>query len=109
MRAFELAGIDDERQLENAIRFRAHEALSIPVDDAVLDYHVVSETVDETGDVVRRIVLAAAYRESIDRYVAACKAAGIELVGDRPRGVRAAARRRASARGGRRGRPPSSR
>ena len=26
----------------NAIRFRAHEALSIPIDEAVLDYHVVS-------------------------------------------------------------------
>ena len=49
VRSFELAGIDDERQLENAIRFRAHEALSIPVDEAVLDYHVVSETLDDSG------------------------------------------------------------
>ena len=49
VRTFELAGIDDERQLANAMRFRAHEALSIPVDEAVLDYRVVSESVDETG------------------------------------------------------------
>ena len=33
------------------------------------------------GSVSRRVLLAAAYRESIDRYVAACRAAGIELVG----------------------------
>lgn len=79
VRAFELDGIEDERQLENAIRFRAHEAIAIPVDDAVLDYHVVRESV-ENGVSSRRIVLAAAYRESLDRYVAACKTAGIELV-----------------------------
>jgi type IV pilus assembly protein PilM len=80
VRSFELAGIDDEQQLENAIRFRAHDALSIPVDEAVLDYHVVSETLDDSGQTVRRVVLAAAYRDSIDRYVAACKQAGIEVV-----------------------------
>ena len=81
VRAFEIDGIADERQLDNAIRFRAHEAVSIPIDQAVLDYHVVGEAVDEAGNVSRRILLAAAYRESIDRYVEACRAAGIELVG----------------------------
>ena len=81
VRAFDLDGIEDERQLENAIRFRAHEAIAIPVDDAVIDYRVVRESKDENGASSRRIVLAAAYRESLDRYVAACKAADIELVG----------------------------
>jgi type IV pilus assembly protein PilM len=81
VRSFELEGIENEHQFENAIRFRAHDALSIPVDDAVLDYHIVSETADDAGATSRRIVLAAAYRESIDRYVSACKEAGIELVG----------------------------
>ena len=49
MRTLDIDGIDDERQLANAVRFRAHEALSIPLDQAVLDYRVVSETVDEAG------------------------------------------------------------
>jgi len=80
VRSFELGGVENEQQLENAIRFRAHEALSIPVADSVLDYHVVSETVDEDGTTRRRVVLAAAYRDSIDRYVAACKEVGIEVV-----------------------------
>jgi type IV pilus assembly protein PilM len=80
VRSFELEGIEDGHQLENAVRFRAHEALSIPVADAVLDYHVVSETVDEAGTTSRRVILAAAYRDSIDRFVAAFKEAGIELV-----------------------------
>ena len=81
VRAFDVDGISDERQLDNAIRFRAHEEVAIPVDQAVLDYHVVGETVDDEGNVSRRILLAAAYRESIERYVDACSAAKIELHG----------------------------
>jgi len=79
VRTVDVAGIEDERQLANAVRFSAHEALSIPLDQAVLDYHVVSETVDESGAVSRRVLLAAAYREPIDHYIQACRAARIEL------------------------------
>jgi type IV pilus assembly protein PilM len=81
VRVFELEGIDDPRQLANAIRFRAQEALPIPLDEAVLDYQVLDERVDEDGRTVRRILLVVAYRELIDRYVNACRKAGIQLVG----------------------------
>ena len=81
VRAFDMAGVDDDRQLANAVRFRAHEAVSIPIDQAVLDYHVATEVVDASGAINRRIVLAAAYRESIDRFTAACRDAKIELLG----------------------------
>ena len=81
VRAFDVDGIEDERQLDNAIRFRAHEEVAIPIDQAVLDYHVVAETVDDAGNVSRRILLAAAYRESVDRFVEACRLAKIELSG----------------------------
>jgi hypothetical protein len=81
VRIFEIAGIEDPRQLENAIRFRAQEALPIPIEEAVLDYHVLGERVDDEGHKVRRILLVVAYRELIDRYVAACKKAGIRLAG----------------------------
>src|SRR3954451_24256840 len=81
VRAVDIDGIEDERQFGNAVRFRAHEALSIPLDQAVLDYHIVSETVDESGAVSRRVLLAAAYQEPIDHYIEACKSASIELSG----------------------------
>jgi type IV pilus assembly protein PilM len=81
VRVFELEGIDDPRQLANAIRFRAQEALPIPLDEAVLDYQVLDERVDEDGRTIRRVLLVVAYRELIDRYVAACRKAGIQLVG----------------------------
>jgi type IV pilus assembly protein PilM len=81
VRIFEIAGIQDPKALENAIRFRAQEALPIPIEEAVLDYHVLSERVDDDGQKVRRVLLVVAYRELIDRYVAACKKAGIRLAG----------------------------
>ena len=81
VRTLDVEGIDDDRQLGNAVRFRAHEALSIPIDQAVLDYHVIGETVDESGSLSRRVVLAAAYREPIDHYIEACRLAKLQLVG----------------------------
>src|SRR5436190_14964482 len=81
VRTLDIEGIDDDRQLGNAVRFRAVDALSIPLDQAVLDYHVVSESVDESGALSRRVLLAAAYREPIDHYIEACRAAKIELSG----------------------------
>ncbi|HWC46452.1 MAG TPA: type IV pilus assembly protein PilM, partial [Casimicrobiaceae bacterium] len=81
VRTFDIAGIDDAKQLENAIHFRAQEALPIPLDEAVLDYHVLEEKVDDEGTATKRVLLVVAYRELVDRYVAACKKAGITLSG----------------------------
>jgi type IV pilus assembly protein PilM len=81
VRTLDVDGIEDEGQLANAVRFRAHEALAIPIDQAVLDYHVVRETVGESGSISRRVLLAAAYREPIDQYVQAFREAGLELEG----------------------------
>ena len=81
VRTFEISGITDPKQLGNAVRFRAQEALPIPIDEAVLDYQVLGEGVDGEGNPTQRILLVVAYRELIDRYVDACKKAGITLSG----------------------------
>jgi type IV pilus assembly protein PilM len=81
VRMFEIGGIDDPKQLANAIRYRAQEVLPIPVEEAVLDYHIVSEYMDGEGQLKRRVLLVVAYRDLIDRYLAACKKAGIKLAG----------------------------
>jgi type IV pilus assembly protein PilM len=81
VRTLEIAGIEDPKQLDNAIRFRAQEVLPIPIDEAVLDYRILDETKDEDGKTVKRALLVVAYRELVDRYVAACNKAGIQLVG----------------------------
>jgi type IV pilus assembly protein PilM len=81
VRTLEIGGIDDPKQLANAIRFRAQEALPIPLEEAVLDYQVLNERVDANGQTVRRVLLVVAYRDLIDRYVSACRKAGIKLAG----------------------------
>jgi type IV pilus assembly protein PilM len=81
VRTFDVAGIEDQKQLTNAVRFRAQEALPIPIDEAVLDFQVIGEGVDDQGQPTKRILLVVAYRELIDRYLDACKKAGITLVG----------------------------
>ncbi|HZT85143.1 MAG TPA: type IV pilus assembly protein PilM [Gaiellaceae bacterium] len=76
VRVFERPDVADPRQLANAIRFRAYETLPIPIEEAMLDYHVVEET-----NAPDRVLLAVAYRDLVDRYAATCAAAKIELVG----------------------------
>jgi type IV pilus assembly protein PilM len=81
VRTLEIVGINDPKQLANAIRFRAQEALPIPIDEAVLDYQVLAESTNDEGASVRKILLVLAYRDLVDRYVGACRKAGIGLVG----------------------------
>jgi type IV pilus assembly protein PilM len=81
VRMFEIADVADKKQLANAVKFRAQEVLPIPIEDAVLDYQVVGEHTDEEGRNVKRVLLVVAYRELVDRYISACRKAGLELVG----------------------------
>ena len=81
VRTFEISGIDDPKQLANAIRFRAQETLPIPLDEAVLDYRVLGEAVAEDGSRTRRVLLVVAHKELVERYSAACRKAGLKLVG----------------------------
>jgi type IV pilus assembly protein PilM len=76
VRVFERPTVDDPRQLANAIRFRAYETLPIPIEEAMLDYHVVEDTTAPD-----RVLLAVAYRDLVDRFAATCAAAKIELAG----------------------------
>jgi type IV pilus assembly protein PilM len=81
VRTLDVVGIVDPKQLANAIRFRAQEALPIPVEEAVLDYRILSEEETEEGERICRVLLVVAYRELVDRYVAACRKAGLTVVG----------------------------
>jgi type IV pilus assembly protein PilM len=81
VRTLDVVGISDPKQLANAIRFRAQEALPIPIDEAVLDYRILSESETEAGERICRVLLVVAYRELVDRYVAACRKAGIWVAG----------------------------
>ncbi|HSL65253.1 MAG TPA: type IV pilus assembly protein PilM, partial [Gaiellaceae bacterium] len=81
VRTLEVLGIDDTKQLANAIRFRAQEVLPIPIEETVLDYQVLEEGRTDEDESLRRILLVVAYRELVDRYVDACRRAGLRLAG----------------------------
>jgi type IV pilus assembly protein PilM len=81
VRTFEITGIEDPKQLANAVRFRAQETLPIPLEEAVLDYRVLEDKVGEDGTRVRRVLLVVAHRELVERYAAACRKAGLKLIG----------------------------
>jgi type IV pilus assembly protein PilM len=81
VRTFEISGIDDPKQLANAIRFRAQETLPIPLDEAVLDYRILEDRLGPDGVRTRRVLLVVAHRELVERYLAACRKAGLKLIG----------------------------
>ena len=81
VRVIDIAGVEEEKQLANAIHFRAQEALPIPLDEAVLDYHILDESFDPEGNSVKRVLLVVAYKELVERYVGACRKAGLTIAG----------------------------
>jgi type IV pilus assembly protein PilM len=81
VRIFDMVGIADDKQLANAIQFRAQEALPIPLDEAVFDYRVLESFENAEGTPVKRVLLVVAYRDLVERYISACKKAGIGLAG----------------------------
>jgi type IV pilus assembly protein PilM len=81
VRTFEISGIEDPQQLTNAVRFRAQETLPIPLDEAVLDHRILDDRIDKDGVRTYRVLLVVAHRELVERYVAACRKAGLKLVG----------------------------
>jgi type IV pilus assembly protein PilM len=81
VRTFDITGIDDPQQLANAVRFRAQETLPIPLEEAVLDHRILDDWVGADGVRVCRVLLVVAHRELVERYVGACRKAGLKLVG----------------------------
>ena len=63
------------------MRFRAQEALPIPIDEAVLDFQILSGGENAEGPPSKRVLLVVAYRDLVEAYVEACRLAGLRLVG----------------------------
>ena len=81
VRTIEIGGIDDPKQLANAVRFRAQEALPIPIDEAVLDFQVLGDGKAADGSPTKRVLLVVAYRDLVAAYTEACRLAGLRLLG----------------------------
>ena len=78
----------DEKELRAAVEFHAQEHIPIPVDEAILDFKVLWTYADDDGAVKQRILLVAAQREMVNRFLDVARKAGLSVVGHRPAGVR---------------------
>ena len=81
VRTVEIEGVSDPKQLGNAIRFRAQEALPIPLDEAILDFQVLAREEGEDGQPKHRVQFVVAYRDLVNSFVDACQKAELKLVG----------------------------
>jgi type IV pilus assembly protein PilM len=81
VRHLELPKIEDERELEAAVRFQAAEAIAMPIDEVVLDQQVLGEVVTPEGAARLRVVVVAARESMISRVIEAVRGAGLKPEG----------------------------
>ena len=67
-----------EEDFTSALRFEAQDLIPIPVDDAILDFQILDDVVDNTdGEARMRVLLAAAQRDMVRSHLAAVEGAGL--------------------------------
>jgi type IV pilus assembly protein PilM len=82
VRVVELPRIEDLQERDAAVHFLAAEAIAMPLDEAVLDYHVAGYAEAMDGTSRMQVVLVAARRSMIDALLEAARKAGL-----RPEGI----------------------
>src|SRR5687768_3652521 len=80
VRTIDLPAVPDE-ELAGSLEFQVQDYIPIPLDQAILDFHVLERVDGEDGEPVVRILLAAAPRETVNALLAAVDAAGITAIG----------------------------
>ena len=69
-----------EKELRQSLGFQVQEFIPMPVDEAVLDYHVIDE-IEVDGRPMLRLLLVAAQKAMVDTLVAAATGAKLEPLG----------------------------
>ena len=81
VRQLELPKIDKEDERAAAVRFQAAEAIAMPLEEAVLDFQLLEETVSPEGTPRQRFVVVAARESMIAALVAAVRDAKLKPEG----------------------------
>lgn len=81
VRLLDMPLIEDEAQRESAVRFQAAEAIAMPLEEAMLDYAFVGQSVNPPAPPRMQVVLAAARRGPVQEFLEAVQAAGIRPLG----------------------------
>ncbi len=70
----------EANELAGAIQFQAQDYIPIPVDEAIIDFHVIGEYVTPADEHMMEVMLVAAERDMIASAVAAIEGAGLKLM-----------------------------
>jgi type IV pilus assembly protein PilM len=81
MRILRLPLIEDRAELETAVRFQAQDELPMPLDQAVLDFQVVSRRNGDDGNRQMDVAVVAARRDMVAGFTEAARRAGLRPVG----------------------------
>ena len=81
VRQLELPRIEEDKDLEAAVRFQAPEAIAMPLNEVVLDYQRISDSTDADGNPKTSVVVVAARESMIERLVEAVRSAGLRPIG----------------------------
>jgi len=71
----------DEKELRASLRYQVQEYIPIPVEEAELDVHVVSNYTADDGAEMQRLLLVAGHRDMISAQVEAATEAGLRPIG----------------------------
>jgi type IV pilus assembly protein PilM len=80
VRVVDLPYLEDQKEIDAAVRFHAQDQLPMPLEHAVVDYQPLEVITDETGR-RQRVLLVAARREMVERVLAALRSAGLKPEG----------------------------
>ncbi len=78
VRTIELPSLSDA-ELAGALQFGAQDYVPFPLDESILDYHVLERATGADGEPVTRVLLAAAHQETVGALLGAIKAAGVTV------------------------------
>jgi type IV pilus assembly protein PilM len=81
VRALELPLIEDEEEIDTAVRFRAQDQIPMPLDQAVLDHRVVFRGKGPDGERQMKVIAVAARRDMVVALLGALRKAGLQPVG----------------------------
>lgn len=81
VRTLKLPLIEDEKELETAIRFQAHDQIPMPLDQAVLDHRVLRRQSGPEGDRQMDVLVVAARRDMIATLLDSVREAGLVPAG----------------------------
>src|SRR3954452_21848581 len=81
VRTMQLPLIEDEKEIDTAVRFRAQDQIPMPLDQAVLDHRIVSRGKGPEGDRQMEVIAVAARRDMVVSLLAALRKAGLRPLG----------------------------